>query len=90
LGGEGERDEGVEGDELLYHDFLFIRREKERLVDGRGLGVTEPGVVAGVDVLRKESMLVLALGSFAEDSTLLLSSSSQAEMARCTLIFGLF
>jgi len=91
LGGEGER-EGDEGEEPPHHDRRLNRREKEALDEGQGRGVTEPGVVDGVDVVRDESRLVVTLGSLAKDSTLLRlrSSSSHALIVRCTVILGLF
>ena len=89
FGGEGER-EGVEGEDPLYHDLRLIRCVKELCVDGRGRGVTEPGVVEGVDTVPDESKLVAVLAGRAEESMLLRSSSSPDWMLRWTEILGLF
>ena len=94
--GDGERDEAVEDGVEPYQDRRFMRREKELCMDGLGLGVTEPGVtdpgvLAGVDAVFEDSKLMpLMLDFRAEDSILVLLSSSVVLGNRCTLIFGLF
>ena len=89
FGGEGERDGDDDDCDAPYHELRLKRRENELFGVARGLGVTDPGVVPGVDMVRTESTVLAMLGGLADDSMLLLSSSPPRAM-RCTEILGLF
>lgn len=77
----------VEG-AVLYHDCRLVRREKEVCIDGQGLEVVDPGVVAGVDAVSR--LTLLPLDWCTDDATLDLSSSSLSFEKRCTVILGSF
>lgn len=88
FGGDGEREGGVD-DAEPYHDLRLLKRREKDWLAGRDLGVCVRGVVAAVEAVREDSMLLLAaLGRRSEEWSLLFSSSA-GFVKRCTVIFGL-